>query len=120
MKNFKCQFLLATNVFEEKTSSACSLTRGKNDYISGLQKSSGMDKSSCETECIKYSWCRGILVDDSVGPCRLLTEVEPNPINGWVEENFGNWVEPNQWENSGFTGASAKCYEYTGTFVKMR
>ena len=105
-------------MFEEKTSSACSLTRGKNDYISGLQKSSGMDKSTCETVCIKYSWCRGISAGN--GQCKLLTEKSPERLYGWATAHFGNWAEPNQWENSGFTGASAKCYEYTGTFVKMR
>ena len=106
-------------MFEEKTSTACSLTTGDNDYISGLQKT-GMDKSSCETECIKYSWCRGILVKDSVGPCRLLTEVEPDPIDGWSALLFGNWAEPNQWKNSGVNGF--KCYARlsTGTFVKIR
>ena len=98
----------------KRTSKACAVTEDGSDFISGVIRS-GLDKFGCETQCKKYSWCRGIMVIGS--HCRLLSKEQPDPIDGWSAKDWtGNWAEPAQWKNSNFPGV--ECYEkiITGGF----
>ena len=93
--------------YELKTTSTCSVTEGRGDYISGLQKGN-VDFESCKLECSKYHWCHGIIIGDNNGLCRLLTE-EEEELPGWTFFNYGNWVEPNQWKNG--RSSLHRCFE---------
>ena len=93
--------------YELRTTSACSVTEGTHDYISGLHKRN-VDLESCKFECSKYHWCKGIMTHYAEPLCTLLTE-EQIELSGWVFLNFGNWVEPNQWKNG--INAAVRCFE---------
>ena len=107
-------FLLDSN-YELKTTTACS-TNGGGKVISGYHKDVVESKEECEAECGKYDWCKGyrIEIDDSCShcdpeSCRLLTDKNDVDMGeGWDFLNEGNWVEPDQWQESFYTGY--ECY----------
>ena len=98
----------------KRTSRACSVTDCEEDYISGIIKSR-VEKGICETQCEKYSWCRGFRSNND--ECLLMTEKQPDPIpiNGWFATYFGHWTEPDQWKNGAASGFP--CYEKVTTGV---
>ena len=108
LNNYKRASITGRNEYVERTSRKCSVTENGFDFISGMLRH-GLNQISCETECNKYSWCRGVRFGSGIS-CRLLSTEQPEPIDGWWFYNSGNWVEPAQWKN----GASVdyySCYE---------
>ena len=111
---------MLTGKYVEKTSSACTITDFARNYISGYYiNGTEWTKSRCETECDKYTWCRGIMVKNSdYQVCRLLGDVEKNSMKTtqhwygeWTQVNKGNWAEPDQWSNSKDAADNdSKCY----------
>ena len=104
--------------FVIRTCTACASHAWR--YISGYQKQQ-ISHVQCENECQKYHWCRGIRISGSLsqhfGKCRLLTNHKTN-LPGWTFYNDGNWVEPNNWKETGdvtcksaFSGKTYHCYE---------
>ena len=68
-----------------------------------------VDLVDCKIECTKYSWCRGIRRPVSGNQCGLLRDQQSSTISGWENAYPLNWVEPDQWKNSGHNGY--KCFE---------
>ena len=92
------------------------------DIISSLRKDT-TDRVKCEPVCTRYSWCRGIIVNEIVGldpECGLLAKKNSGNITGWIWNDSDIWVEPDKWKNSSkITDRTIGCYEKTKTFIGM-
>ena len=105
----------------------CTVTEFQSDLISSLYKDS-IGHKTCETECKRYSWCKGIRVSatSEAYACGLLAQQNLKSINfelllaGWRWINTENWVEPDQWKNGReIQDSTAGCYEKIITGIGM-
>jgi hypothetical protein len=78
-----------------------------------------VQQTECETECGKYSWCKGIRISTG-GSCRLLASLAPPPITGWNFYDLGNWVEPDEWKNGGASSYTCRAKKPTGVYLTIR